>query len=296
MSYCLPSQRHVCLQLPLVFDPEGEDRFCTGRNLQIFRRVDPVALSYYGQNQPPPDRLDLTPKEERKLFRQFAKRKTKRVREALVRRYLCWAFGVAAKYKGPRLEFDEAIGVANLGLMEALSGFRPSLGYRFTTYAFFVVRRRLIEAIVNTYPVRVSDHLRKSLRALTISPEEQMRDIAHDEEPRTLEEFFDRLGDCKDVLVIGDLHERREDAPCAPAPAPDPVARLDEQDLSARLQQALASLPELEREVVLARHYRDAAESVSELSKRLNVSKAAIQAAEQEALRRLREHLKQTEE
>lgn len=288
----LPSSRHPLYQLSRYDFP---DEVPVRPGEKAFRKFQVCFLSYYGPNQPPPDMLELTREEEQAAFLRYAKRKTAKTREILVRRYLCWAFRLAAKYKGPRLDFDEAVGVANLGLMEALRDFDPKRGYRFTTYAFFVVRRKLIEAIISTYPVRVSDHLRKSLRALQIPAEEQAKELSWGDEPRTLEEFFDRLGETT-TFDVSSLHERQEDAPFSPAPSEDPVAVLEHADLSDSLRRALESLEPLEREVILARHYREPAESFASIGARLRISKNRARDAGDEALVKLRRFLKQEQE
>lgn len=273
-------------------DPEQPDPFfCVDADLprRQHRVTEWKFLSYYGrEGRPPPKETDLLRDEEDAAFKRFARRRNAKDCEILVRKYLCWAFGLAARYKGPRLDFDEAVSVANLGLMEALYGFKPSKGYRFTTYAFFVVRRKLIEAIVGTYPVKISDHLRKSLREVSLSPDEAARDIAHHEEPRTLEEFFDRLGESVPIEQLHVLHDRPEDAPFAPSPALDPSHALERADVSAALRRALSRLTVRERDIVLARHFRSTKPSYEQLGRRWHISKNRARDIGEAALRKLR--------
>jgi RNA polymerase sigma factor (sigma-70 family) len=253
--------------------------------------IEVCSLSYYGKDAPPPSPAPLSREAEKAAFFRYKKRKNAKDRELLVRQYLCWAFGMAAKFKGPRLNFDEAISVANLGLVEALNGFDPARGFRFTTYAAFTLRRKLIEAIVSTYPVKVSDHLRKTLRALSLTPEEQARELAQFEEPRTLEEFFERLGESVEI-DLGHLHDRPEDAPFCPAPGGNPADELQHEDLTEELKAALASLEPLERAVVLARHYQEPPESFDSIGRRLHVSKNRAREAGGMAIVRLRRFFK----
>lgn len=242
-------------------------------------------LGYYGVDQPPPTRPALSREEEQAAFTRYARRKTARDRETLVRQYLCWAFNMAARYKGPRLEFDEAVSVANEGLMEALERYDPSRGFRFTTYAFFIVRRKLVNAILATYPVRVSDHVRKSLRSTELTPEQEAEELAEDGEPRTLDEIFERLGENCAVHHANHAERINED--------PDPRHRAELKDLSASLQQALATLSEFEREVVLARCYRDRKESCESLAHRFHVSKTTVRESYELAVVKLRRHFGQ---
>lgn len=261
---------------------------------QDISNLETLFLSYYGENNPPPPKIPLTSAEEKAAFCRYKKRKTAKDRELLVRRYLCWAFGLAARYKGPRLDFDEAVSVANCGLMEALGDFDPDRGFRFTTYAFFVVRRKLVEAIISTYPIRVSDHLRKSLRALALSPEEAARELAQHEEPRTLEEFFERLGE-NTGFDVDRLHERPEDAPFCPSPTESPADELQHSDAAAAVRQAVDQLDPLEREVILSHFYKDPPEPFSSIGRRLGVSKNRARDAGDEAIVKLRRILKKLE-
>lgn len=258
----------------------------------MIAEVEILALSYYGKDRPPPTRPALSREQEAAAFMRYRRRKTASDRETLVRQYLCWAFGMAARMKGPRLDFDEAISVANLGLMQALDRYDPSQGYRFTTYAAFWVRRQLIEAIVGTYPVHVSDHIRQKWRYASQSPE-ALAELQIGDEPRTLEEFFERLGDTSEVGAVERLHDRQEDAPFTPAPATSPADELELSSLPLDVKRAIRRLSLLERQAILARHYRDEPESFESIGRRLRRSKNKIREAYDSALVKLRQQLKE---
>jgi RNA polymerase sigma factor (sigma-70 family) len=245
----------------------------TVTNIEIRR------LGYYGLDQPPPSRPALSREEEHAAFVRYAKRKTAKDREMLVRQYLCWAFHIACRYKGPRLEFDEAVSVANEGLVEALNRYDPSRGFRFTTYAFFIVRRKLVNAILATYPVRVSDHVRKSLRG--VEPEAEAAALCGQGEPRTLDEIFERLGE---GYPSNELEGASEE------PNPGQAAELSDREktLQTTLSAALETLGEFERELVMSRSYRPRKESYDSLARRFHLSKTTIRDTYELALVKLR--------
>lgn len=249
-----------------------------------------LCLSYYGgKNAPPPEPPAMTPVEELKLFKRYRRTKDSAALNLLLRRYLCWAFRIASKMKGPRLDHDEAIGVANLGLAEALETFRPAMGYRFTTYSYFVIRRHLVDALIGTYPVYISTHIRKKFKKLgKLDPDELRKlDAAA---PTSLDELLERLGQTSDYRLT-DLHERPEDCPFVPAPAEAPDDHSDRVDMSAGLKEGMQLLTPLERAAVQARHGKDDPEPFESIGTRLRVSKNSVRDAYNLALVKLRRHL-----
>lgn len=248
-------------------------------------------LSYYGAGAPPPKPVAMSRDEEKAMFLRYYARRTAKTRDLLVRHYLCWAFDMAAKFKGPRLVFDEAISVANEGLMEALEGYNPKLGFRFTTYAAWTLRRKLIEALLSTYPVRVSDHVRKQWRELSETPETLAAQMAGgpDDEPRTFSEFFERLGESSDVDLT-QLHARPEDSPFMPAEAEDPSAVLEASDLTDETKKAIRTLSSLEQKIIRARHYQEPPESYISIAHRLHISKSSARDTYDVALVKLRRY------
>lgn len=249
-------------------------------------------LSYYGLNNPPPTPELLTREKEEEIFLRYFKRKSAKDREILVRQYLCWAFGLAAKMKGPRLPFDEAISAANAGLLEALETFNPKLGFRFTTYAAWTLRRKIIEALIATYPIHVPDHLRKKWKKLSLLSGKAVKPMLKDsEDPRDAEEFFERLGENSDV-DIAQMHERPEDAPFVPIPGDDPVETANAAGEGSAMRKALKWLFPEERAIIKAKHYTEPPESFVSIAKRLKISKSTARETYDVALMKLRRHFK----
>ena len=173
--------------------------------------------------------------------------------------------------------------------MEALNGYDPALGFRFTTYATWIVRRKLISELVSTYPVKVSDHVRRKWRELEESPETLAKKMAGENEPSTVEEFFERLGETSDV-DISQLHERPEDSPFVPCELASPSDSADTSNLTEEVRVAVKALSPLEQKVILSRHYREPAESYVSIARRLHVSKSSAREAYEMAVTKLRRH------
>jgi RNA polymerase sigma factor (sigma-70 family) len=226
-----------------------------------------------------PDMISLSPEEEKKLFESYARRRTARIREILVRKYLCWAFKLAAKMCGPRLDFDDAISAANVGLMEALETYDTTKGARFTTHSYFVIRRHLIEALVGTYPIHISQHLRKKFKNLPVSSASEEQ-----ENPKSLDELFDRLGQHTNFQVA-EMFERPEDCLSVSQSPESPADTIEKKQTLDQIKNYVdTQLTALERKVFIGRHYKDPAISFEKLCLRLKTTKFATREAYRTAL------------
>lgn len=74
---------------------------------------------------------------------------------------------IAKKYKGRGLSFADLIQEGNAGLMRAVDMFNESLGWKFSTYATWWIKKSIKRAIVNyARTVRVPSHKMKEVQAL----------------------------------------------------------------------------------------------------------------------------------
>lgn len=245
-------------------------------------------LSYYGRNQPPPPRPGTPKAELRAAFLRYAKRRTARDRELLVREHLCWAFDMAARAKGPRLDIDDAVSAANAGLMEAIEGFDPTRGFAFTTYASFIIRRHLIEAAVQTYPVKVTDHQRRLWREQAEKNARRMSELPEGE-PTTVQEFFDRVRAIPVDDAEGD--ERGRGTPEEMKEFVDPATAMILAELPESVRQAVQRLPRLERRLIAAVFLRDESPSFEELARRFHIRKSRVRELYEQAIAHLRTDL-----
>jgi len=230
-----------------------------------------------------PDMLQLSADDEKALFLKYSKRRTKKIRELLVRKYLCWSFKLATKMCGPRLEPDDAISAANVGLMEAIETFDVNRGTRFTTHSYLVIRRHLIEALVGTYPVHVSQHVRKKMKAVPIS----QAPAETDEDPRSLDELFERLGEAS-TFEIAEMFERPDDITSVGSSPAHPADTVDRNMILPAIRAFVdTKLTPLEKKVFMARHYRDPAVPFEILCTRLKTTKFAVREAYRTALEKV---------
>ena len=246
-------------------------------------------LTYFGRpEQGPPEQEQMTLEEELHLFR--IRRRSAKARERLVLRYLCWAFKIAAKLKGPRLEFDEAVSAANAGLMEAMDGYNPDSGYRFSTYSALIIRRHVINALVATYPVKISDDLRKRFAARAKMDPKEMEKLLEPGEPKSLSELFERLSETPDFDITR-LTERDEDAAFVPSGAPHPARACEDKSLPKEIRLAMERLLPLERLVVVRHYYLKPTLTFEQIALQLGKSKVSIREAHDRAIKKLRARL-----
>lgn len=229
---------------------------------------------YYDGIQNPPDMPAMTREEENRLFTRYKRRKCPKAKEALVRRYLCVAFKIASKLRGPRLSHEEAIGAANLGLMEAFEKYNLKKG-RFSTHAYFIIRRHVIQALLNTYPVTLTDHYRKKIKTFgkLDGPPLAGPFLGRNEGQGRSDEH--RLEDEHEVLQTEDDRAAVE------------TSTMAEDVKKFVLSSALSPL---ERLVLVGRHYRDPAESFHVLTRRLHRPQVKIKTAYDSALLKLKLH------
>ncbi len=111
------------------------------------------------------DKPLLSKKEEESLFIKF-KNGDKRAKKIIIERNLKLVVYVAKNYINKGLPLDEIIQEGNIGLIHATDKFDLSPGYRFSTYAFWEIKKEIARAIDNKsrtvrLPVYVSHEISK---------------------------------------------------------------------------------------------------------------------------------------
>lgn len=241
---------------------------------------------YYGKENYLPPGDDLTKEQEARCW--SIRRRSAKARDQIVRQYLPFAFKMACKMSGPRLPKDEAISAANAGLMEAIEGYDHTSGTKFLVYGFTIIRRHLINALVATYCVKVTDKLRKRYN----NPDAgKLQKLVLAGEPKTLEELFERLSEAAPFDVTH-LFERQEDAPFMPAEEVSPDEAFDDSTLSGELREAMnKTLFPSEKTIVQLRYFKSPPVSFEKIARKLHVSKVKVKAQAESAMAKLRAYM-----
>jgi RNA polymerase primary sigma factor len=95
--------------------------------------------------------------------------KTRRARDELVKANLRLVISLAKKHPNRGLQFLDLIQEGNIGLLKAVDKFEYQRGYRFSTYATWLIRQAITEAIANQartirIPIRMIKTINKLMR------------------------------------------------------------------------------------------------------------------------------------
>jgi len=145
--------------------------------------------SVCARTAPSPRRFPL---EDSRLLAQYAATKDRRLRDALVERYMPLARSIALRYARGGEPLDDLVQVASLGLLKALERFDRQRGVAFSSYA------------VPTIAGEIRRHFRD--RCWTVRPPRSLSDTLGQID-RTGEELRSRLGRAPTIREIGQALE-----------------------------------------------------------------------------------------
>lgn len=236
----------------------------------------------------------------------------------LMESYLRLVVKVAGSYKGYGLPIDELVQEGNIGLMQAIRRFEPARGLRLSTYAMFWIRAQMQEYILNNWSMvkigtsSIQKKLFFNLRRLKaevlgehvqhLNPEAVAKIAAAlDVSEADVVKMDQRLrhGDESLNAPMGNdndsVHEWQDFIPdTRPNPETLSMAKDSAKHRRDNLTRALAVLNEREREIFVARHLRDADETMTleALSVGFGVSRERVRQLEARAYQKVATELK----
>lgn len=249
-------------------------------------------------------RSKLLTREEETLLCQRMKsggRDGEKARDELINRHLRLAMNCARKFSYTGLPYEDLVQEGNIGLIRAAGKFEVERGFRFVTYASWWVRQTIAEYVrdsgrtirlpaqkVQRLAVmrRVVAELSKGGKApsdsavaqkmgITVEDVHDLMEWAH--EPVSINVKIGEEGSAE----LGDL--------IADSNAVNPVEKVIEDDMRARIESALSGLKERERDVILARFglLDGVSLTLEELGERYGVSRERIRQIEAKAIEKL---------
>ncbi len=238
-------------------------------------------------------------------------RKLAQAREArtrLMKGNLRLVISIAKKYQGRGLPLEDLIQEGNLGLVKAIDKFDPSRGFRFSTYATWWIRQGVVQAVdQQSRCVRLPKHLHEKKRQLRRTAVELSQNLGR--WPKRSE--LCAKGNLK-LAAVEQLQQdflpvRSLDAPTAQDQTtplgcllPSPETPLDEtltqKELQRQLQDAVASLEPLTRQVVALRFgFKGPEQTVAATARILSLPRKKVRSLEESAIQQLKQVLKENQ-
>jgi RNA polymerase sigma-32 factor len=256
----------------------------------------------------------LAPEEELELSRRWRDKGDQEAAHKLVTSHLRLVAKIAMGYRGYGLPVGELISEGNVGMMQAVKRFDPDRGFRLATYAMWWIRAAIQEYILHSWSLvkmgttaaqkKLFFNLRRlkgQMQAIEdgdLQPE-QVAKIAHalDVPEQDVISMNRRLsapdhslnapvradseGEWQDWLV--DEQETQESE------------LADREDIGNRrmlLGEALKTLNERERHILIERRLKDEPTTLEELSQQYNISRERVRQIEVRAFEKLQKSMK----
>ncbi|WP_444897947.1 sigma-70 family RNA polymerase sigma factor [Microbulbifer sp. SSSA005] len=231
------------------------------------------------------------------LLQRFQKQRKK-----LIQCNLRLVIAIAKRFRNPSVPFIDLIQEGNVGLMKAIERFKPQMGYRFSTYAYWWIQQEIQLALRRNedlvrQPANVQDDLRAIYRAIgevraqgqPASDDNLARHTGLDiERIQSLLKLPGPTGSLDDPVADDQSSTRLDYAPA------DELYNTDElvtnQELAQRLREAVARLPARQRTVLNLRYglISDKDCSFRVIGEQLGLSQERARQLHSDALRQLK--------
>jgi RNA polymerase sigma-32 factor len=257
----------------------------------------------------------LAPEEELALSKAWRDNEDMDAAHKLVTSHLRLVAKIAMGYRGYGLPVGELISEGNVGMMQAVKRFDPDRGFRLATYAMWWIRAAIQEYILHSWSLvkmgttaaqkklffnlrrlkgqmqAIEDgdlkpeHVAKISRVLQV-PEQDVismnRRLAAPDHSLNAPVRADSEGEWQDWLVDENQSQEAELA--------------DREELSGRkalLSNALKTLNERERHILIERRLKDNPTTLEELSQQYSISRERVRQIEVRAFEKLQKSMKQ---
>ena len=256
----------------------------------------------------------LSPEEEYQLAKRWKDEGDEKAAHKLVTSHLRLVAKIAMGYRGYGLPVGELISEGNVGMMQAVKRFDPDRGFRLATYAMWWIRAAIQEYILHSWSLvkmgttaaqkklffnlrrlkaqmsaledgdLQQEQVAKIARTLQV-PEQDVvsmnRRLASPDHSLNAPVRMDSEGEWQDWLV--DDQETQES---------ELAEREDMTNRRALLGEALKTLNERERHILIERRLKDEPTTLEELSQQYGISRERVRQIEVRAFEKLQKSMK----
>jgi RNA polymerase sigma-32 factor len=257
----------------------------------------------------------LDPDEEYMLAKRWTEYGDYDAAHKLVTSHLRLVAKIASGYRGYGLPMAELVSEGNIGLMQAVKKFEPEKGFRLSTYAMWWIRASIQEFVLRSWSLvkmgtsaaqkRLFFNLKKMKKGLKriddtaqLTPDE-IRIIAHElnVNEQDVVDMDQRMGASDQRLdaPISRDGESGEWMDLLADPGESHETTLGDheefQQKHEMLMEAMDSLNERERDIILHRRLQDEQVTLEELSQRYGISRERVRQIEARALEKMTKHV-----
>ena len=257
----------------------------------------------------------LQPQEELDLARRWKEVADEKSAHRLVTSHLRLVAKIAMGYRGYGLPVGELISEGNVGMMQAVKRFDPDRGFRLATYAMWWIRAAIQEYILHSWSLvkmgttaaqkKLFFNLRRlkgqmaALEDGDLQPE-QVAKIAHalavpEQDVISMNRRLTAPDNSLNAPVRADSEGEWQDWLVDTSDSQETVLA-ESEDMGNRKQllgDALKTLNERERHILIERRLKDEPTTLEELSQQYNISRERVRQIEVRAFEKLQKSMKQ---
>lgn len=200
---------------------------------------------------------------------------------------------IVKRFKG-RLEYDDLMQLGAMGFTKAMMGFDTKFGVRFSTYAVPMITGEIKRFLRDDGAVKVSRYAKTLAHKISTYVDQQEKDGKPTPTIEELSAVFEcdtgdivlALDTSKMVLSLNETIDEDEELTLG-----DKIAdkNTPENDLNKLIiKDAVSSLPERERKIIILRYFRD--KTQSEVAAELGVSQVQVSRLENKILSKMKEN------
>jgi len=218
--------------------------------------------------------------------------KEKAERDALISENIGLVHACANKFRGKGTEYDDLFQAGCVGLIKAADGFKPELGFAFSTYAVPVILGEIKRIFRDSGSVKIGRALKEKAR---YAMQEKERMVAQMDREPTISELAQRLG--TDIAETAELLiaamptvslTQQDDEESKQLEIPT-LSVEDEVSEKIALSQVIEDLPENDKRLIELRYFEGLTQTVT--AKKLNMSQVQVSRKERTILKELRSRL-----